>query len=251
LYLFYICFIFKMSENQQQQNTEVKTKNIIVAGKTQVGKTALLKAFCDRYNVDSSNFLVGNESISTTQSMDEPKQIKFYVGNIEYNMLLIDTIGLFDTKYEHSHIVKQIKVWLYNHKNKEISAILYVAKKSAFTQQEVDAFLQMNDIFEDSSKVKALMHLVLTHFDDESDDEINQWIIQASNHNQQFNSVASRCGLGVGGYCFKYYKGNLSKYSSERNHSIDKLISKIGDSNSYVTAGELATKGFFEKCIIV
>lgn len=136
--------------------------NIVVLGKTGAGKSTVANSI-----VGQQLFEVGTSVRSVTRGIRNG-EAKFTEDDVEYNIKLIDTVGLFDTGGKtNEQAIDEIKKHFQNRVPEGVNLILFVYREGRFTREEKDTFDFIIKKF--SSEISEISALVITNCDTKSD----------------------------------------------------------------------------------
>jgi len=123
-------------------------RNIIVLGKTGAGKSSIMNAVC------GAEVFQVRDPTDMESCTDKPRleESSFIDNGVQYNMKLIDTVGLFDTKKKsNKQIMREIRDFCKDRVSEGLCLILFVIRNDAFTDEQFQAFKLIKD------KLKATM----------------------------------------------------------------------------------------------
>lgn len=131
-------------------------RNIIVLGKTGAGKSTV------------ANTILGQEVFPVSTSVQSVTrrirrgEAKFTAHNVEYNVKLIDTVGLFDTgAVTNTTTIEEIKTFFREKVTEGVHLVLFVFKEGRFTPEERDTFDFIIKKF--SREISEISALVITN----------------------------------------------------------------------------------------
>ena len=132
--------------------------NIVVLGKTGAGKSTVANSIAG-----TKLFGVRSSVKSVTRNVHDG-MVKFVIEDTEYNIKLIDTVGLFDTgAISNNTIIQQLKEHFQNRVSDGVDLILFVFKEGRFTKEERATFDFIIKKFSD--EISEISALVITNCD--------------------------------------------------------------------------------------
>ena len=141
-----------------QCTVNIERRNIVVVGKTGCGKSTVANQL-----IGNEVFQIGRSSKSVTEHPGQ-KEAKRTVDDIEYNIKVIDTVGLFDSASpagSNKDILREAKAFF--QKNvKGLNLILFVFKEGRFTDEEKKTFSVITKHFK-KDRVGEISALVVTN----------------------------------------------------------------------------------------
>lgn len=144
------------------QLTESK-RNIVVLGKTGAGKSSVANnILCDTtFDVADTTKSVTRNAAMSQAVLKRPDM------GTEYNLKVIDTIGLFDSELTNEEVMKDIKTFFKTKVPEGVNLILFVFQVGRLTPEERKTFKYIMDNFKgrDISDISAL---VITHCEDKN-----------------------------------------------------------------------------------
>lgn len=142
-------------------------RNIVILGKTGAGKATIANVIVDHpmFNVSTSVEGITRSARDSTASYESD--------DFKYNIKLIDTVGVEDTKFRRQHLLHEITSFL---KTIDcIHLIIFVFKNSRFTKEDSEAFGYIADVFE--PVIKDISLLVITCCEVLSKDARNRLVV--------------------------------------------------------------------------
>ena len=127
-------------------------RNIVILGKTGAGKATIANVI-----VDHRMFTISTSVEGITRSAKD-STASYESDDFTYNIKLIDTAGVKDTKFRRQHLLHEIISFLIT--KDCIHLIIFVFKNSRFTKEDSEAFGYIADVFE--PVIKDISLLVIT-----------------------------------------------------------------------------------------
>jgi AIG1 family len=109
-------------------------RNVIVLGKTGVGKSSLCNAL-----IGSEVFPVSDSVASTTRKCESRTGL-YTAGSVVYQVKMIDTLGFFDTKLSNSRTAELLSEFIKSYHTGGLHLILFVYRHGKYTQEEKACF---------------------------------------------------------------------------------------------------------------
>jgi len=131
-------------------------RHVILVGKTGSGKSTIGNQLLDNKSFKVSSSLLGGTS-----------KVEQAVANIiheqkRYKMVVIDTVGLFDTSGNNNkQIIKQTKESIEKYAPHGINLMIFVFKQSRFTKEEEETFRYIADNF--GKNIREVAAMVITN----------------------------------------------------------------------------------------
>ena len=157
----------------------VQQRCVFILGKTGGGKSTIgnMIAKYDPMAGENPPFAVSdNFFTSVTRDVREATS-EFTRGDTEYRVKIIDTVGLFDVSTNprsNSSILNQVEEYFNEHNIAGVNLILFVCRKSYFTQDEKAVFSFIRSKF--SAQINSISALVITGFEGEDNDKRKEFV---------------------------------------------------------------------------
>ena len=114
----------------------VETRNVVVVGKTGAGKSTVANKV-----LGQEKFTVKNVAGSVTLDVEAHCcYLDDKSSQTRYNLKVIDTVGLFDTKVKNDAAIKKMKNFFQNECPGGVNLVLFVCRKGRFTEEERSTF---------------------------------------------------------------------------------------------------------------
>lgn len=130
----------------------IRYRNVVLIGKTGAGKSTV------------ANKITGDDTFRVTGTLDGVTasiahcHVRFEHGGYDYDVKVVDTIGMFDHKAQEKDTIAEIKKYFRHIFPDGINVIIFVFSKGRFTPEEMECFETMISIFhEDISPMAALV----------------------------------------------------------------------------------------------
>ena len=131
-------------------------RNIVVLGKTGAGKSTVANQI-----LGSDQFKVSTSTQSVTRRVTDG-EAKVNVGDIDYNIKIIDTIGLFDSgPVTNKQVIQSIKSHFQKKVPESVNLVMFVFREGRFTVEEKNAFEYIITKF--SKEISDISALIITN----------------------------------------------------------------------------------------
>ena len=114
----------------------VENRNVVVLGKTGAGKSTVANKISglERFEVKNVASSVTADVTAVSCTLDDED------ARVRYNFKIIDTIGVFDTKYKNDDVMATIKKFFQTEAPEGVNLVLFVFRKGRFTEEEKNTF---------------------------------------------------------------------------------------------------------------
>ena len=158
-----------------QTSTLTSKRNVLVVGKTGGGKSTIANRILTSIEETEQPFIVSSDVLSSTECETIMKSGILYTGKGTFNVNVIDTIGLFDTRGTLSNklALSKMRQFFRSQVSEGIHLIIFTFKVGRWTQQEEEVMLEIVKNFkEDVSDVSALVFTACEQYNQAKRDSI-------------------------------------------------------------------------------
>lgn len=150
-----VLFKLLFTKTTMATTQQVEKRNIVVVGKTGAGKSTV----ANNIFVSDKKFEVGKSTGSQTSEVLSI-QVKHtdQTTKIQYDIKIIDTMGIFDTRITNYKVIEKIKKYFQENVSEGVSLVLFVFRKGRFTEEEKKALeFLMKNFHSEISDISALV----------------------------------------------------------------------------------------------
>ena len=167
----------------------VLDRNIIVLGKTGCGKSTV-----SNHILHSDVFTVNSDVASVTESAAHATA-KMEYGGKTYQITMIDTVGLFDTKNRtNKSIIDEVKGCMKSKAAGGLNLVLFIFKHGRFTAEEEETFQFIINNLKD--KIAHVSALIITNCDGKNI-QARAKIVEDFKSNDKSAPIAAVMGKGI------------------------------------------------------
>ena len=224
-------------------------RNIVVLGKTGAGKSTVANQILGK-----KHFKVSTSTQSVTRRIKNG-EARITVDDIDYNIKIIDTVGLFDTgSITNKQVIQLIKSHFQEKVPEGVNLVLFVFKEGRFTDEEKLAFEYVIAKF--SKEISDISALVITNCELKCE-KARERIIDEFKRNPKTKPFAEFAKKGI--YTFGY--PNIEEIDDEELRPIiqERIEKDREELQSFVRScgdelrlsRELFAEEFWEKCNIL
>ena len=143
----------------------VRDRNVVVLGKSGAGKSTVANNIVG----DPSAFTVGDSLDCVTQKATHT-QVQFLTASgTQYNLKMVDTVGLFDMKINNKAIIDSVRTYFQKMVPEGVNLVLFVFRKGRYTPEEKETFDYIMKNFR--KEISDISALVVTGCEDLEEDE--------------------------------------------------------------------------------
>jgi len=169
--------------------TIIRRRNIVVLGKTGAGKSTVAN-----HIVGQELFQVSDSAASVTMTTNHAEKVFRESDSVEYNIKVIDTVGVFDHKMTNSAVIKDIKKYFRDKVPEGLSLIIFVFKQGRFTPEERAAFYFIISNFKEH--ISQISALIITNCE-QKDQTHRKRIVEEFQTHEQTREIARFMKKGV------------------------------------------------------
>lgn len=167
---------------------QVFERSVVVVGKCGAGKSSV------------ANKLLGENTFKVAASLDGVTEVishgvtTFSHNGKKYRLKVVDTVGLFDQRYQNKDTVANIQQYFRETFPDGISLVLVVFSKSRFTEEEQKCLETIVKIFR--KEISPLAALVITHCDHMKPESRHKYV-EEFRSNQLTSGIATFMEKGI------------------------------------------------------
>ena len=169
---------------------------VVVLGKSGAGKSTVANMLAghDPISTDEPPFRVSKKVLASVTRKVDHRVIQFTRDNTTYQVTVIDTVGLFDTKAEGNDIIFDKMEEYFRDYIDGINLVLFVFKKGRFTTEEEEVFSFLRKKFD--KEISPLSALAVTGFELDDADARREFV-EEFRSDPTTKEVASRMKKGI------------------------------------------------------
>ena len=167
-----------------------RKRNVMVIGKIGAGKSTVANSI-----ILVDTFKVGNSVESVTQTAQMTQVVLRYKTGVEYDLKVIDTIGLDSHMLSNEDVMKDTKMFLKSNVPEGVHLILFAFKYRQFSPEDYDLFKSIMDLF-NARDISDISALVMTRCETESAESRERIVSEFTTH-ERTRDIAKFMKKGV------------------------------------------------------
>ena len=224
-------------------------RNIVVLGKTGAGKSTVAN------QILGTDIFEVSTSIQSVTRRIKNGEAKLTVDDVDYNIKIIDTVGLFDTgAITNNEIIRVIKTHFQQQVPEGVNLVLFVFKEGRFTKEEKETFDYIIAKF--SKEISDISALVITNCELKSE-TAREKIIAEFRENVTTKPIAEFVKKGIFTVGFpnieeiddEDFKPKIQERIKKDKEVLQTFVRSCEDEPRL--SQDLFSEGFWEKCTIL